>query len=257
MRLYWEVARRAYQRQVTYRTENLAGSGDVYVGGNLPDIETIVRHIFTSRVSTHVRCRWVEREKAAFELMTSYPGIGPRCASAARRATADAQVSTSYLARSSSSTGSVCRARAAAGQRPGGHAARAAARHTRSAGGRGRRCAGAARRAAARRRGRGARDGVAVGAGAPRGLPRGADRRADGPRGDAGSAGAGRLARDCPRPAGVPGPAARVRRPGCCAGPSSSPCACCPSRCCRCCRRSHRASSSRRSAVGSSPRLCS
>ena len=25
MRLYWEVARRAYQRQVTYRTENLAG----------------------------------------------------------------------------------------------------------------------------------------------------------------------------------------------------------------------------------------
>ena len=25
MRLYWEVARRALQRQVTYRTENLAG----------------------------------------------------------------------------------------------------------------------------------------------------------------------------------------------------------------------------------------
>jgi ABC-2 type transport system permease protein len=25
MRLYWEVARRAYQRQVTYRIENLAG----------------------------------------------------------------------------------------------------------------------------------------------------------------------------------------------------------------------------------------
>ncbi len=25
MRLYWEVARLAYQRQVTYRTENLAG----------------------------------------------------------------------------------------------------------------------------------------------------------------------------------------------------------------------------------------